>query len=116
MSVASSRASKDALLSAWPVLLVRAAHPVHALVAALLLGSAATFSGRPGREALLVALTVLVGQAVMGWHNDVVDRTATPATTVPASRWPRARSTSGASGSPSRAACCCWSRSRSAAG
>ena len=74
MSVASSRASKDALLSAWPVLLVRAAHPVHALVAALLLGSAATFSGRPGREALLVALTVLVGQAVTGWHNDVVDR------------------------------------------
>ena len=31
-------------------------------------------SGRPLREAGLVAATVLVGQAVIGWHNDLVDR------------------------------------------
>jgi 4-hydroxybenzoate polyprenyltransferase len=58
----------------WPVHLVRAAHPVHALVTALVLAAAALASGRPGRDAGLVAATVLVGQAVVGWHNDLVDR------------------------------------------
>jgi 4-hydroxybenzoate polyprenyltransferase len=58
-----------------PVQLVRSAHPLHALVAALALGGAALASGRPLREAGLVVATVLVGQAVVGWHNDLVDRT-----------------------------------------
>ena len=57
-----------------PVRLVRAAHPLHALVTALVLGGAALVSGRPLREGVLVAATVLVGQAVIGWHNDLVDR------------------------------------------
>ena len=42
------------------------AQPLLALVAAL--------SGRAPREIALVALTVLLGQAVLGWHNDLVDR------------------------------------------
>jgi len=37
---------------------------------------AAVLSGRSGREVLLVLATVLVGQAVLGWHNDLVDRDA----------------------------------------
>jgi 4-hydroxybenzoate polyprenyltransferase len=57
-----------------PVQLARAAHPLHALVTAVVLGGAAALSGRPLREAVLVAATVLVGQAVIGWHNDLVDR------------------------------------------
>ncbi|MBF4769247.1 UbiA family prenyltransferase [Nocardioides agariphilus] len=58
----------------WPVHLVRAAHPLHALATALVLAVAALASGRPTREAALVAATVLVGQAVIGWHNDLADR------------------------------------------
>ena len=57
-----------------PVQLLRAAHPRHALLTALALAGAAVASGRPLREAALVAATVLVGQAVIGWHNDLVDR------------------------------------------
>jgi 4-hydroxybenzoate polyprenyltransferase len=62
------------VLAAWPVQLVRAAHPLHALATAIGLGGAALTSGRALREAGLVAATVLVGQAVIGWHNDLVDR------------------------------------------
>jgi len=62
------------LLASWPVLLVRAAHPGQPLVTAVVLAVAALVSGRPLREAALVAATVLVGQAVIGWHNDLVDR------------------------------------------
>jgi 4-hydroxybenzoate polyprenyltransferase len=58
----------------WPVHLVRAAHPLHAVLTALVLAAAALADGRPGRDACLVAATVLVGQAVIGWHNDLVDR------------------------------------------
>ncbi len=58
----------------WPVHLVRAAHPLQALATALVLAVAALASGRPAREAGLVAATVLVGQAVVGWHNDLLDR------------------------------------------
>jgi 4-hydroxybenzoate polyprenyltransferase len=57
-----------------PLELARAAHPRHALLTALALAGAAVVSGRPLREAGLVAATVLVGQAVIGWHNDLVDR------------------------------------------
>jgi 4-hydroxybenzoate polyprenyltransferase len=62
------------LLASWPVLLVRAAHPRQGLVTAVVLGVAALVSGRPLREAALVAATVLVGQTLIGWHNDLVDR------------------------------------------
>lgn len=57
-----------------PVLLLRAAHPRQALLTATGLAVAAAISGRAGREVALVFGTVLVGQAVLGWHNDLVDQ------------------------------------------
>jgi 4-hydroxybenzoate polyprenyltransferase len=62
------------LARSMPVLLVRAAHPRHAAVTALAMGAAAGLAGRPLREIGLVAATVLVGQALLGWDNDLVDR------------------------------------------
>jgi 4-hydroxybenzoate polyprenyltransferase len=62
------------LTRSWPVLLLRAAHPRQALLTAAGLAAAAALSGRPAREVVLVLATVLVGQAVLGWHNDLVDR------------------------------------------
>ena len=59
-----------------PFLLVRAAHPRQALLTALLLAGAAAVDGRPGRELALVLGTVLVGQVILGWHNDLVDEVA----------------------------------------
>ncbi|MFT4288620.1 UbiA family prenyltransferase [Nocardioides sp.] len=56
-----------------PVLLVRAAHPRQAVLTALALAGAATLAGRPQREVLLVGVTVLVGQVLLGWFNDAVD-------------------------------------------
>ncbi|HEX4686495.1 MAG TPA: UbiA family prenyltransferase [Nocardioides sp.] len=64
------------VLRLTPVLLVRAGHPRQALLTAAGLAVAAWLSGRPGREVALVALTVLVGQAVLGWDNDLVDQRA----------------------------------------
>jgi len=58
------------------VLLIRAAHPRHALATALLLSVAAATAGRPVREVALVGLTVLVGQAILGWGDDLTDRAA----------------------------------------
>lgn len=63
------------LANRTPVLLVRAAHPRQALLTALLLAAAALLAGRELREVGLVALTVLVGQVLLGWDNDLVDRT-----------------------------------------
>jgi hypothetical protein len=57
-----------------PVLLTRAAHPRQGLLTATGLAVAAAVSGRAGREVALVFATVLVGQAVLGWHNDLVDQ------------------------------------------
>lgn len=57
-----------------PVLLVRAAHPRQALVTAIGMAIAAALAGRPSRELLLVLATVLVGQVILGWFNDLVDR------------------------------------------
>jgi hypothetical protein len=57
-----------------PVLLLRAAHPRQAIVTAVGLAVAAALSGRAGREVALVFATVLVGQAILGWHNDLMDR------------------------------------------
>jgi hypothetical protein len=56
-----------------PVLLGRAAHPRQAVLTAAGLALAAWLSGRPAREVGLVAVTVLVGQALLGWDNDLVD-------------------------------------------
>lgn len=58
------------------VLLVRAAHPRQALATALLLAGAAAAAGRPLREVGLVGLTVLVGQSILGWGDDLADRAA----------------------------------------
>lgn len=57
-----------------PFLLVRAAHPRQALLTAFGVAAAAALAGRPTREVLVVLATVLVGQTVLGWHNDLVDR------------------------------------------
>lgn len=69
-----ARERRRTLAHTTPVLLVRAAHPRQAVLTAGGLAVAAALSGRPGREVLLVLGTVLVGQAVLGWHNDLVDR------------------------------------------
>ncbi len=58
----------------WPVLLVRASHPRQAVLVAVLLGVGVLATGRAAREAAVVAATALVGQAVAGWHHDLVDR------------------------------------------
>jgi 4-hydroxybenzoate polyprenyltransferase len=56
-----------------PVAMARASHPRQALLTTAVLGAAAALSGRSTREVGLVVATVLVGQVVLGWHNDVVD-------------------------------------------
>lgn len=56
-----------------PLAVVRAAHPLQALVTAAAVAVAAALSHRQPREVALVFATVLVGQAVLGWHNDVAD-------------------------------------------
>ena len=62
------------LRDAWPLQLVRSAHPLQGVLTAVGLAGAAALSGRAGREVAVVLLTVLVGQAILGWHNDLVDR------------------------------------------
>jgi 1,4-dihydroxy-2-naphthoate octaprenyltransferase len=73
-TVAEDRPGRLAGLT--PVLLARAAHPRQALLTVGGLALAAWLSGRPAREVGLVAVTVLVGQAVLGWDNDLVDAPA----------------------------------------
>jgi 4-hydroxybenzoate polyprenyltransferase len=63
-----------ALATTPSLLLLRAAHPRQALVTAAALGTAAAVAGRPLREVGLVALTVLVGQSLVGWADDLTDR------------------------------------------
>jgi 4-hydroxybenzoate polyprenyltransferase len=57
-----------------PFLLLRAAHPRQALATAIGVAAVAALADRPTREVLVVLATVLVGQVVLGWHNDLVDR------------------------------------------
>jgi 4-hydroxybenzoate polyprenyltransferase len=57
-----------------PFLLVRCAHPRQALITAVGMTVAAALAGRPSRELLLILCTVLVGQVILGWFNDLVDR------------------------------------------
>ena len=56
------------------VLLLLAAHPRDAIGTAIGLGTAASLTGRPLREVGLVVVTVLVGQAIVGWADDLTDR------------------------------------------
>ena len=56
------------------VLLLLAAHPRDAIGTAIGLGTAASLTGRPLREVGLVVVTVLVGQAIIGWADDLTDR------------------------------------------
>ncbi len=58
------------------MLLARAAHPRQAVLTAVGMAVAAAASGRSPREVGLVLATVLVGQAVLGWDNDLVDEAA----------------------------------------
>jgi 4-hydroxybenzoate polyprenyltransferase len=73
---ASSGTGRGARTGLTPVLLVRAAHPRQAALTAGAMAVAAALSGRPPREVGLVLATVLVGQAVLGWDNDLVDESA----------------------------------------
>ncbi len=57
-----------------PLLLAQAAHLKQAIVTALAMGGAAVLAERSAREAGVVLMTVLVGQVILGWHNDIVDR------------------------------------------
>lgn len=62
-------------MRSWTLVsLVRAAHARLALLTAVGVAVAAALSGRALREVLLVLGTVLVGQCILGWVNDVVDR------------------------------------------
>jgi 4-hydroxybenzoate polyprenyltransferase len=63
-----------ALTTTPSLLLVRAAHPRQALLTAAVLVAAAAVAGRPLPEVGLVGATVLVGQALLGWADDLADR------------------------------------------
>lgn len=71
---AGSAAVRPAPAYLVPFLLLRAAHPRQALATAIGVAAVAALADRPTREVLVVLATVLVGQAVLGWHNDLVDR------------------------------------------
>lgn len=57
-----------------PLTLLVAAHPRMTVAMTAAMTAAAALAGRPPREVGLVLVTVLVGQTVLGWHNDLVDR------------------------------------------
>jgi hypothetical protein len=73
---ASSGSPGRSVAQLTPVLLVRAAHPRQTVLSALAMAVAAALSGRAAREVGLVLVTVLVGQALLGWDNDLVDESA----------------------------------------
>lgn len=68
------RSARSRVLESGTFLLLQAAHPKQAVATGLALGVAALVAGRPVREAAVVAVTGLVGQTILGWHNDIVDR------------------------------------------
>ena len=65
------------------MLLLRAAHPKQAFLTAAGVAAAAALAARPTRELGLVFATVLIGQAIVGWHNDLVDRARDAANETP---------------------------------
>jgi 4-hydroxybenzoate polyprenyltransferase len=68
------RRSARRLRDSWPVLLFQAAHPRQALATAVGVAAVAALSGRATREVGVILAAVLVGQTILGWHNDIVDR------------------------------------------
>lgn len=58
----------------WPIGLLGSCHARHGILVTLGVTVAAALSGRSTREVGLVLVTVLVGQFVLGLHNDLVDR------------------------------------------
>lgn len=71
---AQQSARRRLVLDSTPATLTRAAHPRQAILTAAALAGAAALDARPAREVALVAATVLVGQVLLGWVNDLVDR------------------------------------------
>ncbi|WP_328528834.1 hypothetical protein OG984_24840 [Nocardioides sp. NBC_00368] len=71
---ASSQSVMDKIGNWAPFLLIRTTHPRQAVLTAIGLSVAAVLAGLTTREVTLIAVTVLVGQAVLGWHNDLVDQ------------------------------------------
>lgn len=67
------QASRVDLSRTLPVTLFQASHPRQAAITSVVVTVAAAFTGRPFRELVLVFLTVLIGQVILGWHNDLVD-------------------------------------------
>jgi 4-hydroxybenzoate polyprenyltransferase len=67
------RARRFDLAGSLPVSLFRASHPKQAFLTSVIVAAAAAMAGRSTREVGLVLGTVLVGQVMLGWHNDVVD-------------------------------------------
>lgn len=67
------RPGKFDLVTSQPVSLLRASHPRQAVLTAALLAAGAAIAGRATEEVALVFATILVGQVVLGWHNDAVD-------------------------------------------
>ena len=64
-----------ARFGSWtPVALLRCAHPKLGLATALGLAGAAALSGRSSLAVGMVLATAVVGQTILGWHNDLVDR------------------------------------------
>lgn len=61
------------LARSLPVSLFRASHPRQAGLTALFVAVGAAIDGRPVSQVLLVLATVLTGQVILGWHNDLVD-------------------------------------------
>lgn len=57
-----------------PVGLLLAAHPKQTVLTAVAMAGVAAFTRRPLPELGLVLVTVLVGQTILAWHNDLVDR------------------------------------------
>lgn len=74
MSTGQEHHGGPSLDSTPPALWLRTTHPRQALATALVLAACAALVGRPPREVGLVALTVLVGQAILGWSDDLADR------------------------------------------
>jgi 4-hydroxybenzoate polyprenyltransferase len=68
---------------AGPLLVLRSAHPKQAFLTATGVAAGAALAGRPTREVGLVLVTVLVGQTIVGWHNDLKDRTRDAANETP---------------------------------
>lgn len=73
-SAATTGSTPGRLARFAPWLYLRSAHPKLGLVSALALAGAAALSGRSTAAVGMVLLTVLVGQTMLGWINDLVDR------------------------------------------